>query len=74
MGELSAQDKDFGQWWGGHLVASRTVGTKEFRHPVASELALDWDTLTYCADPHQELVVRAAHPRPVGLPSARRVL
>ncbi|MCX4854304.1 hypothetical protein OG426_51485 [Streptomyces canus] len=73
VGELSAQEKDFGQWWGGHLVASRAMGTKGFRHHVASELALDRDTLTCCADPHQELVVRAAHPRLVGLPSAPRV-
>ncbi|MCX5254531.1 hypothetical protein OOK27_10115 [Streptomyces canus] len=33
------------QWWGDHLVASRTKRTKRFHRPVAGELARDWDTL-----------------------------
>lgn len=67
VGELSVQDKDFGQWWGeGHHVASRSTGTKRFRHPVAGELVLDWDTLTCSKEPDQELVVWTAEP---GTPS-----
>ncbi|MFF5307952.1 helix-turn-helix domain-containing protein [Streptomyces massasporeus] len=67
VGELSVQDKDFGQWWGrGHHMASRNTGTQRFRHPVAGELALDWDTLTCSTDPGQQLVVWTAEP---GTPS-----
>jgi transcriptional regulator with XRE-family HTH domain len=66
VGELSVQDEDFGQWWGGHHVASRSVGTKRFRHPVAGELVLDGDILTGGTDSDQELVVWTAEP---GTPS-----
>lgn len=66
VGELSLQDRDFGQWWAGRRVAPRGMGAKRLRHPVAGELALDWDTLTCGADPDQELVVWSAEP---GTPS-----
>lgn len=62
VGELSVQDKDFGQWWGSRHAASRTIGTKRFYHPVVGELALDWDTLTCSTNPDQELVVWTAEP------------
>ncbi|MGI3225151.1 helix-turn-helix domain-containing protein [Streptomyces sp. GTA36] len=62
VGELSVQDKDFGQWWGSRHAASRTRGTKRFYHPVVGELALDWDTLTCSTNPDQELVVWTAEP------------
>ncbi|MFI0815978.1 helix-turn-helix domain-containing protein [Streptomyces sp. NPDC021098] len=62
VGELSVQDEDFGQWWGRHHVASRSMGTKKFHHPVVGELVLDWDTLTCSSNPDQELVVWTAEP------------
>jgi transcriptional regulator with XRE-family HTH domain len=66
VGELSMQDKDFGQWWGSRHVPSRRVGMKRFHHPVVGELVLDWDTFTCSSDPDQELVVWTAEP---GTPS-----
>ncbi|MEV7388102.1 MULTISPECIES: helix-turn-helix transcriptional regulator [unclassified Streptomyces] len=66
VGELSMQDKDFGQWWGSRHVPSRKLGAKRFHHPVVGELVLDWDTFTGSADPDQQLVVWTAEP---GTPS-----
>lgn len=73
VGELSVRDPDFRAWWGSHQVAVLGVGTKVFRHPVAGELALDWETLTVATDPHQQLVYWTAQP---GSPShdALRIL
>ncbi|WP_284434803.1 hypothetical protein [Streptomyces sp. TUS-ST3] len=64
VGELSMQDKDFGQWWGSRHVPSpsRRLGMKRFHHPVVGELVLDWDTLTCGGAPDQELVVWTAEP------------
>ncbi|AEN13893.1 MULTISPECIES: helix-turn-helix transcriptional regulator [unclassified Streptomyces] len=60
VGELSVQDPDFRTWWAGHHVAALNVGTKTLHHPVAGELALDWDTLTATTDPDQQLVIWTA--------------
>ncbi|HST84864.1 MAG TPA: helix-turn-helix transcriptional regulator [Kineosporiaceae bacterium] len=62
VGELSMRDKRFAQWWGDHLVAARTVGTKTLNHLVVGELVLDWDTLTANTDPDQHLTVWTAAP------------
>ncbi|GGS97327.1 MmyB family transcriptional regulator [Streptomyces violaceus] len=62
VGERSVQEKDFGRWWGNHHVASRSMGTKKFHHPVAGELVLDRETLTCGTDPDQNLVVWTAEP------------
>ncbi|MET7508497.1 helix-turn-helix domain-containing protein [Streptomyces albidoflavus] len=62
VGELSVQDEDFRRWWGAHHVAVRGMGTKVFRHPVAGDLTLDWDTLTCAANPDQQLVTWTAEP------------
>ena len=66
VGELSVEDRDFGQWWGSRLVPSRGVDTKKFQHPVVGELVLDWDSFTCSSAPDQELVVWTAEP---GTPS-----
>lgn len=66
IGELSVQDEHFRRWWASHEVATRSVGTKLYRHPVAGDLTLDWDTLTCTTDPDQQLVVWTAEP---GTPS-----
>ncbi|MFF1463980.1 helix-turn-helix domain-containing protein [Streptomyces sp. NPDC058330] len=60
VGALSVQDPDFRTWWAGHHVAALNVGTKILNHPVAGELALDWDTLTATTDPDQQLVIWTA--------------
>jgi transcriptional regulator with XRE-family HTH domain len=62
VGELSVQDDQFRQWWGGRHVAPRTGGIKVFNHPVAGELTLDWDALTCSGDPDQELIIWIAEP------------
>ncbi|WP_046732461.1 helix-turn-helix transcriptional regulator [Streptomyces humi] len=62
VGELSVQDEQFCRWWGGRQIAPRTSGRKVFHHPVAGELALDWDVLGCEADPDQRLVVWIAEP------------
>ncbi|MFF3376645.1 helix-turn-helix domain-containing protein [Streptomyces sp. NPDC002680] len=62
VGELSVQDDQFRQWWGGRHLAPRAGGTKVFNHPVAGELALAWDALTCVADPDQQLIVWSAEP------------
>lgn len=73
VGELSLQDPQFRQWWAGHHVATKRRGTRTFDHPVVGEITLDWDTLTYDADPDQQLIVYTAEP---GSPSeqALRIL
>jgi transcriptional regulator with XRE-family HTH domain len=62
VGELSVQDEQFRQWWGGPRVAPRPGGTKVFNHPVAGELTLAWDALICVADPDQQLTVWSADP------------
>jgi transcriptional regulator with XRE-family HTH domain len=62
VGELSVHDPHFRQWWAGHHVAMKRRGTRTYRHPVVGEITLDWDTLTYDADPDQQLIVYTAEP------------
>lgn len=62
VGELSVQDEQFRQWWAGHHVAIKRRGTRTFDHPVVGELTLDWDTLTYDAEPDQQLIVYTPEP------------
>ncbi|MER7562411.1 helix-turn-helix domain-containing protein [Streptomyces sp. NPDC097941] len=66
VGELSVEDRDFGQWWGSRHLPSRGAGVERFRHPLVGELVLDWSILTCGGDPDQELVVWTAEP---GTPS-----
>lgn len=66
VGELSVRDNDFRQWWAGHHVAARTMGTKTLHHPVAGELTLDWGCLACGTNPDQQLVIWTAQP---GTPS-----
>ncbi|MER5659783.1 helix-turn-helix domain-containing protein [Streptomyces mirabilis] len=62
VGELSVQDEQFCQWWGGRPVVPRAGGAKVFNHPVAGELSLTWDALTCVADPDQQLIIWSAEP------------
>lgn len=60
--DLSEQDPQFREWWAAHHVAHHAMGTKTFRHPVAGDLTLDWETLACPTDPDQQLVILTAMP------------
>lgn len=62
VGELSVQDRDFGQWWAAHHVGGQRIGKKNLEHPMVGNLCLDWDTLTCASDPDQQLVTWSADP------------
>nr|WP_133995392.1 helix-turn-helix transcriptional regulator [Streptomyces sp. 846.5] len=66
VGELSVQDARFRQWWAAHNVAARGTGTKHLRHPVVGDLHLDWNAVTWAADPDLQIIVWTAEP---GTPS-----
>jgi transcriptional regulator with XRE-family HTH domain len=60
VGELSLKSADFREWWGARHVQRTAVGTKTFRHPVAGDITLDWQTLSCPADPEQHLSIYSA--------------
>jgi hypothetical protein len=62
VGELSVQDAWFRQRWVEHDVATRDTGTKHLRHPVVGNLRLDWNALTWTADPDLLIIVWTAQP------------
>ncbi|TDU05916.1 Xre family transcriptional regulator [Streptomyces sp. 846.5] len=62
VGELSVQDAQFRQWWADHHVANRGTGTKHLRHPVVGDLHLDWNAVTWAADPDLQIIVWTAEP------------
>ncbi|MET7280111.1 helix-turn-helix transcriptional regulator [Kribbella sp. NPDC005582] len=66
VGELSVQDAQFRQWWAEYDVATRDTGTKHLRHPVVGDLHLDWNAVTWAADPDLQIIVWTAEP---GTPS-----
>ncbi|MFV0432444.1 MAG: helix-turn-helix domain-containing protein [Leucobacter sp.] len=70
VGELSVQDPQFAEWWGGRSVKSLTTGTKTLNHQEVGELVLDWDTLVEAHDAEQQLVVWTAPPES---PTAERL-
>lgn len=60
VGELSIQDTQFRQWWAAHNVAIRDTGTKHLHHPVVGDLHLDWNAVTWAADPDLQIIVWTA--------------
>ncbi|MER6976437.1 helix-turn-helix transcriptional regulator [Streptomyces carpinensis] len=62
VGELSIQDAQFRQWWAAHNVAVRDTGSKHLRHPVVGDLHLDWNAVTWAADPDLQIIVWTAEP------------
>lgn len=62
VGELSARDSQFCEWWAGHHVAIKRRGSRTFQHPVVGEITLDWDTLTSDAEPGQHIIIYTAEP------------
>jgi hypothetical protein len=55
-------DADFRCWWSDYQVATRSQGTKRFRHPIVGDLTLRWDVLSYAGDPDQQFVFWSAEP------------
>ena len=60
VGELSAEFPLFRQWWADHQVATRGTGVKHLHHPVVGDLALDWNAVTWAADPDLQIIVGTA--------------
>lgn len=60
VGELSVAYPEFRQWWAAHHVATRGTGTKHLRHPVVGDLHLDWNAVTWAADPDLQIIVWTA--------------
>ncbi|MEU0882494.1 helix-turn-helix transcriptional regulator [Lentzea sp. NPDC005914] len=60
VGELSAEHPLFRQWWADHQVATRGTGTKHLHHPVVGDLILDWNAVTWAADPNLQIIVWTA--------------
>jgi transcriptional regulator with XRE-family HTH domain len=61
-GELSRQDPDFRQWWGEHEGHRRARGTRDYRHPVAGDLALAEESLNPAGELDQTLGLLIAEP------------
>ncbi|MBM9508743.1 helix-turn-helix transcriptional regulator [Actinacidiphila acididurans] len=68
--ELSARDPDFRRWWAEHDVMRRAYGVKHYRHPVAGEMVLSYQSLTPEGDREQSLGLHFAEP---GSPSEERL-
>lgn len=62
VGELSIGDEDFRHWWSTHRVRAQSSGRKDFRHPTAGELTLDFQVLDVRGT-DQTLLVYTAEPR-----------
>ncbi|MDO9409422.1 helix-turn-helix domain-containing protein [Patulibacter sp.] len=71
VGDLSMKHPDFRERWAARHVQSHGSGTKRFRHAVAGDLTLDWQTLTCPTDPEQHLTIYSAEP---GSPSHQGLL
>lgn len=60
--ELSVRDSDFRRWWADHRVRAVRFGHKEFLHPTAGPLTLDFQALDLRDDPWQTMLVYTAEP------------
>lgn len=71
VGDLSLKHPDFRERWAARHVQSAGSGTKRFRHELAGEMTLDWQTFTSPTDPDQHLTIYSAEP---GSPSHQALL
>ncbi|MDO5617300.1 helix-turn-helix domain-containing protein [Kocuria sp.] len=60
VAELVERDPDFRTWWESHQVDSRTSGRKHLRHPCVGDLHLNWNALTWNADPSIHIITWSA--------------
>lgn len=65
--ELSARHPLFRQWWPDHQVAARGTGTKHLHHPVVGDLTLDWNAVSWDAEPDLRIIIWTAE---AGTPSS----
>lgn len=70
VGELSTRSERFRALWAAHNVRQHRTGTKLFRHPVAGELTLHYESMELTADPGLRLNAYFAEP---GSDSAERL-
>jgi transcriptional regulator with XRE-family HTH domain len=62
VGELSMKDPDFRRWWSDYHVRAQRYGRKEFIHPTAGELSLDFQVLDVRGAADQTLIAYTAEP------------
>ncbi|QHC18872.1 helix-turn-helix domain-containing protein [Streptomyces sp. GF20] len=62
VGELSVKDADFGQWWSTHRVRALRSGRKDFLHPLAGEITLDFQVMDVRGNGDQTLLAYTAEP------------
>jgi hypothetical protein len=62
VGKLSTRSVLFASLWAGPDVRIHTTGTKRFHHPVAGDLALQYETLDLPGDEGQTLFTFTAEP------------
>ena len=62
IGDLSMKDDDFRHWWSTHRVRAQRSGRKEFLHPTAGELSLDFQVLDVRGAQEHTLLVYTAEP------------
>ncbi|MFI6861726.1 helix-turn-helix domain-containing protein [Streptomyces sp. NPDC050421] len=62
IGELSVKDADFRQWWSTHRVRAQRSGRKDFLHPLAGEISLDFQVMDVRGTGDQTLLVYTAEP------------
>ncbi|MFJ4870544.1 helix-turn-helix domain-containing protein [Streptomyces sp. NPDC088757] len=62
IGELSMKDADFRQWWSTHRVRAQRSGRKDFLHPLAGEISLDFQVMDVRGTGDQTLLVYTAEP------------
>lgn len=60
VGELATRSAEFRLWWAQPNPQGRTSGRKNFRHPVAGELTVDWEAFTLPDDSTQTLFIYTA--------------
>lgn len=62
VGELPMKDADFRRWWSDHRVRAQHYGRKQFLHPVAGDLDLDFQVLDVRGAGDQSLLTYIAEP------------
>lgn len=60
--ELRESSAEFREWWAEHRVAQRTHGSTRLRHALVGDVTVDYETLTFPADPDVRLVVLTTEP------------
>jgi transcriptional regulator with XRE-family HTH domain len=62
VGELSTRSDAFRTWWAAHNVRYHQTGTKRLHHPVAGDLALNYEVMELSADTGIRLAIFTAEP------------